>query len=187
MEIRVEKLSPDHLRFAGRCDGRFTVASRLVPTAQEGRITYTIIPAGPYEKRYPREAVDYAGYVDQPDRAVYLAFIEAQLAGEIRLGRWWNGFAYIEDLAVEPGLRRRGVGRALIEQAVAWTKAGGFPGIMLETQDINVPACMLYASCGFELSGFDRRLYEALAPETDETALYWYLLLPSTNGKRISE
>ena len=47
---------------------------------------------------------------------------------------------------------------------------------MLETQDDNVPACTLYASCGFVLSGFDRDVYKAINPNTREAALFWYLI-----------
>jgi streptothricin acetyltransferase len=49
---------------------------------------------------------------------------------------------------------------------------------MLETQNDNVPACLFYERCGFTLAGFDRNLYRALRPDTEEIALYWYLLLP---------
>jgi RimJ/RimL family protein N-acetyltransferase len=47
---------------------------------------------------------------------------------------------------------------------------------MLETQDNNVPACRLYARCGFQLRGFDTHLYKGDDPSTDEIALYWYLV-----------
>jgi ribosomal protein S18 acetylase RimI-like enzyme len=77
---------------------------------------------------------------------------------------------------VEPEYRGEGIGRALIECAIAWAKEKGLPGIMLETQDNNVPACRLYARCGFTLRGFDTHLYKALDPDTDEIALYWYLM-----------
>jgi hypothetical protein len=48
--------------------------------------------------------------------------------------------------------------------------------MMLETQDNNVLGCRLYASCGFELRGFDTHLYKGLDPSSDEIALYWYLI-----------
>ena len=52
----------------------------------------------------------------------------------------------------------------------------GLPGIMLETQNNNVAACRFYESCGFHLGGFDRELYRGITPDTDETALFWYLI-----------
>ena len=68
------------------------------------------------------------------------------------------------------------MGRALLQHAVAWARERQLAGVMLETQNNNVAACRLYESCGFQLGGFDRYLYKGLHPDTDEIALYWYLL-----------
>jgi streptothricin acetyltransferase len=59
---------------------------------------------------------------------------------------------------------------------VAWARDRQLAGVMLETQNNNVAACRLYESCGFQLGGFDRCLYQGLHPGTHEIALYWYLL-----------
>lgn len=48
------------------------------------------------------------------------------------------------------------------------------PGVMLETQDNNVGACRLYEACGFEIGGFDRKLYRGIADVGEEVAVYWY-------------
>ncbi len=90
--------------------------------------------------------------------------------------RWWNQFGYVEDLVVNPEYRGQGIGRMLLEQGIQWARENDYPGVMLETQDDNVPACTLYQSCGFVLSGFDRNVYKAINPDTRETALYWYLM-----------
>ena len=55
---------------------------------------------------------------------------------------------------------------------------------MLETQNINVAACLFYARCGFVLGGYDRFLYRGLTPETDEIALYWYLIFDTLSLAR---
>ena len=90
--------------------------------------------------------------------------------------RWWNQFAYVEDLVVSPEYRGERIGHTLLAQGIQWARENGFPGVMLETQDDNVPACTLYQSFGFVLSGFDRNVYRAIHPYTRETALYWYLM-----------
>ena len=69
-----------------------------------------------------------------------------------------------------------GVGRALMDRAIAWAVERGLPGVRAETQSNNVPACKLYESCGFRLGGFDRDLYRGLDEGTTEVALFWYLL-----------
>lgn len=55
-------------------------------------------------------------------------------------------------------------------------KDGGMAGIMLETQNNNVRACKFYESCGFVIGGFDSYFYKGLDNESDEIAIYWYLL-----------
>jgi ribosomal protein S18 acetylase RimI-like enzyme len=175
-ETIIRKLNATRLLDVDRCDGRFTVESRLVMDARYYAIHYRIEAVAPYEKRYPPEIYDVAEYVDHPDRAIFLAYLDQQLAGQIRLCRYWNRYAYIEDIVVDVNYRRRGIGRALIRQAIAWAQENGFPGIMLETQDNNVAGCGLYQSCGFTLNGFDTGLYRGIDPTSQEVALFWYLV-----------
>ena len=157
-------------------DGTFTIDSRLVLHTKDRQIGYSIEPVQPRTKRYPTEEFDWATFIDNPDKAIYLAYVYGQLAGQIILWKNWNGYGYIEDISVDVHFRRQGIGRRLIKQAITWAKERALPGLMLETQDNNVAACRLYASCGFHLGGFDQDLYRAIDPHTDEIALYWYLI-----------
>lgn len=152
------------------------MTSRLVLHAEHGKISYTIVDVPPYIKQYEPEEVEPKTYVGSSDKTVFFAYADGQLAGQIRLWKHWNTYAYIDDIAVESDYRGRGVGYALIQRAIEWAKFKGLPGIMLETQDNNVAACRLYQRCGFELYGFDTQLYKGIDPATDEIALYWYLI-----------
>ncbi|HSQ40246.1 MAG TPA: GNAT family N-acetyltransferase [Anaerolineales bacterium] len=178
MEITIREMDEQTLPNVNQCDSTFTVNSHLVLSAENGKISYTVAPVSPREKSYPPEPKDYRSYLNDPGKVIFFAYADGELAGQIRMLKWWNAFACIDDLAVEPRFRRHGVGRALIQRAVEWARANGFPGVVLETQNINVSACRLYQSCGFELGGFDRNVYKALTPSTDEIALYWYLIFP---------
>ena len=162
-----------HLKIGG---SSFEVRSKLVLHAEHGSITYTVMDVPPYIKQYDAEEVDIVSYVTDPEKAVFFAWLGDDVIGQIRLRKYWNGYAYIDDIAVEPEYRGEGIGRALIQRAIEWAKEKGFPGLMLETQDNNVPACRLYARCGFQLRGFDTHLYKGDDPSTDEIALYWYLV-----------
>jgi streptothricin acetyltransferase len=176
MEIIIREMDEKTLPNVDQCDSAFTVNSQLVLSAENGKISYTVVPISPREKNYPPEQKDYSSYLNDPEKVIFFAYADGELAGQVRILKWWNAYAYIDDIAVEPRFRKHRVGRALIERSVEWARANGFPGVMLETQNINVPACHLYESCGFELGGFDRNVYKALTPSTDEIALYWYLL-----------
>ncbi len=185
MEITLQEISQHNLQDAGKCNGVFTVESNLVLAVQNNIIHFEIISTPPLQKIYPVEAIDYGTYINHPDRTVIFAYVDQTIAGEIRLRKNWNRFAYIEDIVVDVSLRRRGIGRMLIQRAIQWAKEKQLPGIMLETQNNNVAACLLYQSCGFGLSGFDRRLYQGLNPNSEEIALYWYLIFKPEPQKRM--
>lgn len=162
-------------------DDSFIVDSTLVLSLTAGRIGYEITEVPAYTKRYSdepskEEDADYSAYIGNPDQIVYLAFAGDCVAGKIVLRKNWNQYAYIEDIQVDRAYRRHGIGRKLIEQAKRWAAAGGMPGLMLETQNNNVRACRFYESCGFEIGGFDTRLYKGIHKQTDEIALFWYLM-----------
>jgi len=176
MELTLLTLDVEHLQDVNRCDSTFTVALKLILNTQNGEIGYRIVSIPPYQKRYPVDVLDAITYIDNPDKVIFLAYLDGQIAGQIRVGRYWNRYAYIEDIVVDPPFRKQGVGRALLEQAIAWVKARGFPGIMLETQNNNVAACRLYERMGMQLGGFDKYLYKGITPDTEEIALYWYLI-----------
>jgi streptothricin acetyltransferase len=157
------------------CDNSFLVEAELSLRAEGARLSYSVRPVVPYRKQYGPEAGDARTYIEQPDRAAWLAYVDERLAGQILVQEHWNRFAMIWDIAVDPPFRRQGVGRRLIEQAVSWARKRGLPGLMLETQNINVGACRLYEACGFVLGGFDTHLYRGMTPGTLEVALFWYL------------
>lgn len=176
MEIIIREMDEHNIQDVNRCNGVFTVDSQLVLHTQNNRTSYTVVSVPPYEKQYPFDEVDYRDYINNPEKTIFLAYINDQLAGQVRILKYWNRYAYIDDVVVDINHRKQGVGRALILRAIEWAKEKSFPGLMLETQNNNVPACRLYESCGFELGGFDRNLYKGMMPGTDEIALYWYLI-----------
>jgi len=176
MELVIREMDRDSLPHINQCDASFIVDSKLVLFAEDGRIRYTIVKVPRYTKQYGREEVDYNTFISSPDKVVFFADVDGEFAGQVRVMKYWNGYAYIDDVAVDSEYRRHGVGRALIERAIEWAKEKGLPGLMLETQNNNVAACKLYEQCGFELRGFDTHLYKGLNPDTDEIALYWYLI-----------
>ena len=176
MEIAICELNKDAIPHVNQCDSSFTVDSKLVLSVENGRISYTVLDIAPYGKQYQPEEADYREYVSNPDKTIFLAYVDNEPAGQIRIRKYWNGFAYVDDFAVDAPHRRQGIGRALIQRAIEWARDKGLAGIMLETQNNNLAACRFYESCGFELGGFDAYLYKGLNPTTDEIALYWYLM-----------
>jgi ribosomal protein S18 acetylase RimI-like enzyme len=56
---------------------------------------------------------------------------------------------FIHDVVVDPGARRSGVGRRLIETAAAWFVTRGVPRVMLWTAEQNQEAQRLFEHLGF--------------------------------------
>jgi GNAT superfamily N-acetyltransferase len=79
--------------------------------------------------------------------------------------------AVIWDLRVTPHCRGQGIGGRLIEAAMAWARRRGCRVLKVETQNINVPACCLYARHGFTLGAINRYAY---AEQPDEVQLIWH-------------
>ena len=131
MKITIRELNPDNLKDVNQCDGEFTIQGRVSPWIEDGEYRYKIIDIPKREKRYDIEEVDYAAYLDNPDKTVYLAYADGQIAGQIILRKNWNNFAWVEDIVVDRQFRRQGVGVILLEKAVWWARDKGLVGVML--------------------------------------------------------
>ena len=81
-----------------------------------------------------------------------------------------DDLALLWDLRVSPDVRRRGVGVALLAAVEAWARERQLSSLRVETQDVNVPACRLYAKCGFAVEAIARAAYPELL---DEVQLIW--------------
>ena len=160
---------------AHRLDETFLVQSELSLFVEDGVIRYKVVPVPPYEKRYAGE--EPSVHREASGKAAFLADLDGSVAGRVVLSEGWNRCAWVEHIAVDARLRRCGIGRALIDRAVAWAVERGLTGVRAETQCNNVPACKLYESSGFHLGGFDRDLYRGLDGGTTEVALFWYFHL----------
>lgn len=74
---------------------------------------------------------------------------------------WWliAGEMEIQNVATDPGRQRRGIGRALVAQALAAGRAAGTTRALLEVRVGNAGAIALYRRFGFIDSGIRKRYY----------------------------
>ena len=97
-----------------------------------------------------------------PDAAVYLAEDGDAVVGRLSLARDVHpASAHVADLGlmVAASHRRRGVGRGLLDQAVAWAESAGVRKLELHVFPWNEPAIALYDAFGFEREGLRKGHY----------------------------
>ena len=94
--------------------------------------------------------------LDDDDCAVFVADMDGRVAGYVYAAvepLSWKDLrgecGFIHDLLVDPAERGAGVGRALLEQAIAWLRERGMPRVVLSTAAQNIGAQRLFSQRGF--------------------------------------
>lgn len=126
------------------------------------------------EKRYLRAVRRH------PDAAVFVVEEDGSIVGRLSLARDSHPASrHVADLGllVAATHRRRGVGRSLLEQAVAWAEAAGVTKLELHVFPWNEPAIALYESFGFEREGYRRRQYVREGQAVDAILMAYHLPL----------
>jgi GNAT superfamily N-acetyltransferase len=141
--------------------------------------------AEPYVKDYDARPEDRpAAWPSRFDMARWRLFA-AHGGGGVRVGEAAVAFdtpglhlldgrrdvAALWDLRIAPSARGTGVGAALFAAAQAWAAARGCRQMVVETQNVNVPACRFYRRQGCVLGAIHRFAYPTLP---DEAQLLWY-------------
>ncbi|MBQ7604711.1 MAG: GNAT family N-acetyltransferase [Clostridia bacterium] len=166
----------------------FPLRGRMIPALTDGVWSHTFVSL-PREERgemtFPDENYDFSemskdcvfvGAYDG-DVCVGLAIYQKQLFG----------YLYLYDLKVCRRYRRAGVGSLLIEYGERLAKKYGLRGIYAVCQDNNQGACRFYLKNGFEIGGFNNRVYAGTKQES-KGDIYFYRDLPEhergANGVR---
>jgi ribosomal-protein-alanine N-acetyltransferase len=77
------------------------------------------------------------------------------------LGQAVAGEAELLTIAVDPTLRRQGIGRALVAEFCAIARQKSAQTAFLEVAANNTPAVAMYLACGFTQSGLRRAYYHS--------------------------
>lgn len=178
MDYRTVRFDENTLPLLPRPQQPFELIGRLAPRfdGREWRHSQKLFDA-PQTKTYAADVYDPQEYVNNPEKAAFLAMLGDACVGSIRAHERWNKHAHIEDIEVDAAYRGRGVGTLLMEAAVGWARERGLHGVSLETQDNNLVACRFYLKYGFRLGGADCLVYDAFEAVRNEIALYFYYIL----------
>ena len=122
-----------------------------------GRVTefHGVLYAGEYDfdhrfEAYVAETLAEFAHMQRPDRdRLWLAEREGRLVGSVAILGREGGAAQFRWLLVHPDARGAGLGRRLVDEALAFSRAAGYTSVFLWTVDILTPAARLYTAAGF--------------------------------------
>jgi RimJ/RimL family protein N-acetyltransferase len=113
-----------------------------------------------------RSAIDERRYLRavrrHPDAAVFVAETPSEIVGRLSVARDQHPASrHVADLGlmVAAAARRRGIGWALLEQAVEWARVSNVRKLELHVFPHNEPAIRLYEQFGFVREGLRRGHY----------------------------
>lgn len=173
-DINIIRLDNDNRHLLSIIDNDFIVDSHLSFQIIDNKIIYSIEKVTPYKKKYENNEFYISDYIESDNNIIFLAVQNDICIGQIRIKKYWNNYAYIDDIVVDKKHRRKHIGTKLLDTAKDWAKINKLIGLTLETQNNNVGACLFYENYGFVLRGIDYNLYQAFEKIKDEVALYWY-------------
>lgn len=95
--------------------------------------------------------------LDSTRQSSLLVYGEDSIVGYAIVGAQWN-MSYLQRIAVLPDRTGYGIGRALLDGALAWGRRQGAPTMILNVRAENLKARRLYESAGFVATGTNLRI-----------------------------
>lgn len=179
MTVQIREESPASLDAYGEVPISFLVTRRLHMVQGDGILPRPAeVPVDPpWVKDYDVDAGPPRRLVDRWNLStwgVLAAFDDESRVGGALIAWRTEGLDMLEgrddlavlwDLRVRPEYRRKRIGSHLLEIALEWAGARGCTRLDVETQDINVPACLFYERHGFRLHSAQPGAYPLLPEE----------------------
>ena len=126
-------------------------------TVQHVGPTYAPVLAAIHGAAFPQEAWGVGAFQVQLEMHSVLGLLDSR--GGLALLRITADEAEILTIGVVPGMRRKGIARALLDESMMRARALGVRALFLEVGVRNHPARALYEVMGFREVGRRRRYY----------------------------
>lgn len=133
-------------------DRVLVLAGESAEAPRWARHNYEQILQAPADAAQTAHCLRFARVAESESRVVGFA-VASWLRGETA--------AELENLVVEQGYRRQGIGAALVADCRQWAAGQGASILRLEVRASNVAALALYHRCGFSTAGVRRAYYSA--------------------------
>lgn len=123
-----------------------------------------------YDRSRTDERRNLRGVRRDPNVAIFVAETPTGIAGRLSIARDRHPYSpHVAEvgLMVAADQRRRGIGSALMAEAMKWARSAGITKVELEVFPHNEPAIALYRKLGFEEEGRRRGRYRIGGHQVD--------------------
>jgi N-acetylglutamate synthase-like GNAT family acetyltransferase len=90
---------------------------------------------------------------------IWTAVSNNRITGCVAIVEYSDKEAQLRWFLVHPDLRRRGIGKTLIQEAMTFSKENGYSSVFLWTSDVLLDAANLYRSFGFTMNETKTRMH----------------------------
>lgn len=152
----------------------FPLCGRMIPSYIDGKWAYSVQP-------FPEEDVTTMCFPDEcyefdrmSQNHVFIGAYDGETCvGLAVLADAWFRYMYLEDMKVSALFRGQGVGGGLIDFAMKIARERAYNGLYTIAQDNNLCACRFYIKMGFEIGGFDHRVYRGTSQEGKADIIFY--------------
>lgn len=171
--IEVRRITEENAVDLNLENDSFSMPGRLIPNLNEGKWNYCIEYFDqPQSMVFPKEEYDLETLTREKGFAL-AAYVDGVCVGLAVLKPGFLKYMHVYDLEVSSAYRKNGVGRALVHEALQQARQMGYAGLYLQAQDNNLNACLFYLHTGFEIGGFDNRVYTGTSQEGKGDILFY--------------
>ena len=170
--IRIETITEENSRDLNLPNEPFEMPSKFIPKLEDGVWSYcTEMFAEPQTMAFPEENYDFDAICSKG--VAFGAYEGEKCIGVAIYEDDWLKYMYLSDIKVSPEARGKGVGKALIRAGLEAAKERGYKGLYTIAQDNNLNACTFYLRVGFDIGGFDNRVYGGTAQAHKADILFY--------------
>lgn len=150
----------------------FAMPGRFIPELKDGVWSYRTERFETVETDiFPDENYDFDEISGKG--IVFGAYEDGKCVGVAIYQDHWLKYMYLLDLKVSAAARGKGAGKALIQAGLSAAKERGYIGLYTQAQDNNLNACLFYLKAGFEIGGFDNRVYQGTKQEGKADIIFY--------------
>lgn len=114
--MKVRPALAEDLPVLAACDFSFLVTREAIPPFEGDWLAHAR-PVEPYPKSYGFDPTELAEILPAEDKALFVILGDETPVGYLALSVGWNGFAVIDDIAVDAEWRGTGAAQRLMQQA----------------------------------------------------------------------